>query len=122
MLWVKPDEVYNLAAMSFVGTSFEQPIITTDINSMGVARILESIRRVNSGIRFYQASTSEMFGKVQEVPQRESTPFYPRSPYGVGKLYSHWLTVNYREAHDMYACLIRIWNFIQFYGIAFVAF
>ena len=100
---VKPDEVYNLAAQSFVGTSFEQPIITSDINAMGVARLLEAIRLVNPGIRFYQASTSEMFGKVREIPQNEDTPFHPRSPYGVAKLYAHWATVNYRESYNMHA-------------------
>lgn len=100
---VKPDEVYNLAAQSFVGTSFEQPIVTSDINAMGVARLLESIRLVNLGIKFYQASTSEMFGKVREIPQNEDTPFHPRSPYGVAKLYAHWATVNYRESYNMHA-------------------
>jgi len=100
---VKPDEVYNLAAQSFVGTSFEQPIITSDINAMGVARLLEAIRLVNPGIKFYQASTSEMFGKVREIPQNEDTPFHPRSPYGVAKLYAHWATVNYRESYNMHA-------------------
>lgn len=107
---IEPDEVYNLAAQSFVGTSFEQPIITSDINSMGVIRLLESLRRVNPDVKFYQASTSEMFGKVQEIPQTENTPFYPRSPYGVGKLYSHWMTVNYREAHNMFACSGILFN------------
>ena len=107
---VEPDEVYNLAAQSFVGTSFEQPIITSDINSMGVIRLLEALRRVNPDVKFYQASTSEMFGKVQEIPQSESTPFYPRSPYGVAKLYSHWMTVNYREAHNMFACSGILFN------------
>jgi GDPmannose 4,6-dehydratase len=100
---VKPDEVYNLAAQSFVATSFSQPLFTGDVDGLGVTRLLEAIRLVNPEIRFYQASTSEMFGKVAEVPQRESTPFYPRSPYGVAKLYGHWITVNYRESYDMFA-------------------
>ena len=99
----RPDEVYNLAAQSFVGTSFNQPVFTGDVTGLGVTRILDAIRIVDRNIRFYQASTSEMFGKVQEVPQRESTPFYPRSPYGVAKLYGHWITVNYRESYDLYA-------------------
>ena len=98
-----PDEVYNLAAQSFVGVSFEQPITTGDITAIGAARLLEVIREVNPAIRFYQASTSEMFGKAQEVPQREKTPFYPRSPYAAAKLYAHWMTVNYREAYGMHA-------------------
>jgi GDPmannose 4,6-dehydratase len=100
---VKPDEVYNLAAQSFVGTSFDQPIYTGDVDALGVARLLEAVRTVNPQIRFYQASTSEMFGKVQAIPQTETTPFYPRSPYGVAKLYGHWLTVNYRESYGMHA-------------------
>jgi GDPmannose 4,6-dehydratase len=99
----KATEVYNLAAQSFVGVSFEQPITTAEITGIGVVNLLEAIRSVNPGIRFYQASTSEMFGKVQAVPQEESTPFYPRSPYGVAKLYAHWITVNYRESYDMFA-------------------
>lgn len=106
----KPEEVYNLAAQSFVGVSFEQPVMTGDISGIGVTRLLESIRTVNPSCRFYQASTSEMFGKVQEVPQKESTPFYPRSPYGVAKLYGHWMTVNYRESYDMYACSGILFN------------
>ena len=105
-----PDEVYNLAAQSFVGLSFEQPIMTGDITGIGVARLLEAIRTVAPNTRFYQASTSEMFGKVQAVPQTEETPFYPRSPYGVAKLYGHWMTVNYREAYDMYACSGILFN------------
>lgn len=105
-----PDEVYNLAAQSFVGLSFEQPIMTGDITGIGVARLLEAIRTINPKIRFYQASTSEMFGKVQAVPQTEQTPFYPRSPYGVAKLYGHWMTVNYREAYDMFACSGILFN------------
>ena len=99
----EPGEVYNLAAQSFVPTSWNQPALTGDITALGVTRILEAIRFVNSKIRFYQASSSEMFGKVIEVPQRESTPFYPRSPYGVAKVYGHWITVNYRESFDMFA-------------------
>jgi GDPmannose 4,6-dehydratase len=100
---VAPDEVYNLAAQSFVGLSFEQPVFTADVDGLGVVRILEALRASRSGVRFYQASSSEMFGKVQETPQRETTPFYPRSPYGAAKLFGHWITVNYREAHDIYA-------------------
>lgn len=99
----KPTEVYNLAAQSFVPTSWNQPALTGDVTAIGVTRILEAIRFVNPKIRFYQASSSEMFGKVLEVPQRESTPFYPRSPYGVAKVYGHWITVNYRESFDMFA-------------------
>ncbi len=99
----KPDEVYNLAAQSFVPTSWNQPLLTGEVTGLGVARMLEAIRLVNSKIRFYQASSSEMFGKVQEVPQKENTPFYPRSPYGVAKVYGHWITVNYRESFDMFA-------------------
>lgn len=105
-----PDEVYNLAAQSFVALSFEQPVMTGDITGVGVARLLEAIRTVNPETRFYQASTSEMFGKVQAVPQNETTPFYPRSPYGVAKLYGHWMTVNYRESYDMYACSGILFN------------
>ena len=99
----EPDEIYNLAAQSFVGVSFDQPITTGEITGLGVANMLEAVRIVNPGIRFYQASTSEMFGKVQQVPQTESTPFYPRSPYGVAKLYAHWMVVNYRESYDIFA-------------------
>lgn len=99
----EPTEVYNLAAQSFVPTSWGQPALTGDITAIGVTRILEAIRFVNPRIRFYQASSSEMFGKVVEVPQRETTPFYPRSPYGVAKVYGHWITVNYRESFDMFA-------------------
>lgn len=98
----QPDEVYNLAAQSFVGVSFDQPHTTTQITGVGVLNLLEAIRIVNPKIRFYQASTSEMFGKVQEIPQIESTPFYPRSPYGVAKLYAHWMTINYRESYDIF--------------------
>ncbi len=97
------DEVYNLAAQSFVGVSFEQPVTTAEITGVGVTNLLEAIRIVNPKIRFYQASTSEMFGKVQAIPQQEDTPFYPRSPYGVAKLYAHWMTVNYRESYGMFA-------------------
>ena len=100
----KPDEVYNLAAQSFVGVSFDQPLTTAEITGIGPVNLLEAIRIVNPKIRFYQASTSEMFGKVQAIPQCESTPFYPRSPYGVAKLYSYWITVNYRESYDIFAC------------------
>lgn len=96
-------EVYNLAAQSFVGVSFQQPVTTAEITGIGPLNLLEAIRIVNPKIRFYQASTSEMFGKVQEIPQVESTPFYPRSPYGVAKLYAHWMTVNYRESYDIFA-------------------
>lgn len=97
------DEVYNLAAQSFVGVSFDQPLTTAEITGIGPVNLLEAIRIVNPKIRFYQASTSEMFGKVQEIPQRESTPFYPRSPYGVAKLYAHWMVINYRESYDIFA-------------------
>lgn len=100
---IKPVEVYNLAAQSFVPVSWEQPGLTGDVTGMGVTRLLDAIRTVNPKIRFYQASSSEMFGKVQEVPQSETTPFYPRSPYGVAKVYGHWITVNYRESYDMHA-------------------
>jgi len=104
------DEVYNLAAQSFVATSWEQPIATADIDGVGVTNMLEAIRIVKPGARFYQASTSEMFGLVQELPQTEKTPFYPRSPYGVAKLYGHWITKNYRESYDMYACSGILFN------------
>jgi len=99
----KPDEVYNLAAQSFVPASWSQPVLTGEFTALGVTRIMEAIRHVNSRIKFYQASSSEMFGKVMEVPQTEKTPFYPRSPYGVAKVYGHWITVNYRESYDMFA-------------------
>ncbi len=99
----QPDEVYNLAAQSFVPTSWNQPVLTGEVTALGVTRILEAIRHSNPKARFYQASSSEMFGKVREVPQRETTPFYPRSPYGVAKVYGHWITVNYRESYDLYA-------------------
>ncbi len=100
---VRPDEVYNLAAQSFVPTSWTQPVLTGEFTALGVTRVLEAIRSVDPKIRFYQASSSEMFGRVQEVPQRETTPFYPRSPYGVAKVYGHWITVNYRESYELFA-------------------
>ena len=99
----RPDEIYNLAAQSFVQTSFGQPVLTGETTALGVTRLLDAIRIVDPGVRFYQASSSEMFGKVVEVPQIESTPFYPRSPYGVAKVYGHWITVNYRESYDLHA-------------------
>jgi len=99
----RPSEVYNLAAQSFVPTSFDQPVLTGEITGLGVTRVLDAIRVVDPGIRFYQASSSEMFGKVQEVPQTEATPLYPRSPYGVAKVYGHWITINYRESYDLHA-------------------
>ena len=99
---VQPDEIYNLAAQSFVGVSFDQPTTTAQITGLGAVNLLEAIRLVNRKIRFYQASTSEMFGKVQAIPQIEETPFYPRSPYGVAKLYAHWMTINYRESYDIF--------------------
>lgn len=104
------DEVYNLAAQSFVATSWEQPLATADIDGIGVTNMLEAIRLVKPEARFYQASTSEMFGLVQEIPQKETTPFYPRSPYGVAKLYGHWITKNYRESYQMYACSGILFN------------
>ncbi len=100
----QPHEVYNLGAQSFVPASWEQPLLTGEITGLGVARLLEAIRSADPKIRFYQASTSELFGKVSESPQSETTPFYPRSPYGVSKLYAHWITINYRESYDLYAC------------------
>lgn len=100
---IKPDEVYNLAAQSFVPTSWTQPVLTGEFNALGVTKVLEAIRLVNPKIKFYQASSSEMFGKVREVPQTEKTPFYPRSPYGVAKVYAHWITVNYRESYGIHA-------------------
>jgi GDPmannose 4,6-dehydratase len=99
----KPNEVYNLAAQSFIPTSFKQPTLTGEFTALGVTRMLEAVRIVNPEIRFYQASSSEMFGKVVEIPQRETTPFHPRSPYGVAKVYGHWITVNYRESYDLFA-------------------
>ena len=107
---VQPDEIFNLAAQSFVGVSFDQPSTTAQITGIGALNLLEAIRLVNTKIRFYQASTSEMFGKVQAIPQREDTPFYPRSPYGVAKLYAHWMTVNYRESYDIFGCSGILFN------------
>lgn len=106
----KPDEVYNLAAQSFVPTSWKQPVLTGEVTALGVTRILEAIRLVKPDTRFYQASSSEMFGKVREVPQTESTPLYPRSPYGVAKVYGHWITVNYRESYDLFTCSGILFN------------
>lgn len=106
----KPDEVYNLAAQSFVPTSWDQPVLTGEFTALGVTRMLEALRRVCPTARFYQASSSEMFGKVQEVPQTENTPLYPRSPYGVAKVYGHWITVNYRESFDIFACSGILFN------------
>jgi GDPmannose 4,6-dehydratase len=106
----RPSEVYNLAAQSFVQTSFSQPVFTGEVTGLGVTRILDAIRIVDPEIRFYQASSSEMFGKVVEVPQRESTPFYPRSPYGVAKVYGHWITVNYRESYNLFGCSGILFN------------
>ncbi|HEY1734840.1 MAG TPA: GDP-mannose 4,6-dehydratase [Acidimicrobiales bacterium] len=106
----RPEEVYNLAAQSFVQTSWSQPVLTGETTALGVTRLLDAIRTVDPGIRFYQASSSEMFGKVQEVPQRESTPLYPRSPYGVAKVYGHWITVNYRESYDLHASSGMLFN------------
>jgi len=106
----RPHEVYNLAAQSFVQTSFSQPVLTGDVTALGVTRILDAIRIVDPDIRFYQASSSEMFGKVVEVPQSEATPFYPRSPYGVAKVYGHWITVNYRESYDLFGCSGILFN------------
>ena len=107
---IRPDEVYNLAAQSFVPTSFHQPILTGEVTALGVTRLLEAVRRVNDKIRFYQASTSEMFGKVRASPQNELTPFYPRSPYGVAKVYGHYITVNYRESYGIFACSGILFN------------
>lgn len=106
----EPHEIYNLAAQSFVGLSFEQPLTTAEINATGPLHFLEAIRMINPEIRYYQASTSEMFGKVQTIPQNEDTPFYPRSPYGVAKLFAHWMTVNYRESYNLYACSGILFN------------
>ena len=106
----RPDEVYNLAAQSFVQTSFSQPVLTGETTALGVTRLLDAIRTVDADIRFYQASSSEMFGKVVEVPQRESTPLYPRSPYGVAKVYGHWITVNYRESYGLHASSGMLFN------------
>jgi GDPmannose 4,6-dehydratase len=107
---IEPDEIYNLAAQSFVGVSFEQPLATAQITGLGVVHLLEAIRIVNPKIKFYQASTSEMFGEVQEIPQKESTPFYPRSPYGVAKLYAHWMVINYRESYNIFGCSGILFN------------
>lgn len=107
---IRPSEVYNLAAQSFVPTSFQQPILTGEVNALGVTRLLEAIRVVDKDIRFYQASTSEMFGKAEEVPQNEKTPFHPRSPYGVAKVYAHWITINYRESYGMFNCSGILFN------------
>lgn len=106
----RPDEVYNLAAQSFVPTSWRQPVLTGEFTALGVTRVLDAIRIVNPETRFYQASSSEMFGKVREVPQNENTPFYPRSPYGVAKVYGHWITVNYRESYNLFACSGILFN------------
>ncbi|MFN0057295.1 MAG: GDP-mannose 4,6-dehydratase [Planctomycetota bacterium] len=106
----RPTEVYNLAAQSFVPTSWDQPVLTAEFTAVGVTRLLEAVRYADSSIRFYQASSSEMFGKVQEVPQNEHTPFYPRSPYGVAKTYGHWITVNYRESYGLYCCSGILFN------------
>src|SRR3954462_8305311 len=107
---VKPQEFYNLAAMSFVPASWDQPLLTGEFNSMGVTRMLEAIRQVDPSIRIYQASSSEMYGRVREVPQTEMTPFYPRSPYGVSKVFGHYITVNYRESYDLFACSGILFN------------
>jgi len=107
---IEPQEVYNLAAQSFVPTSWDQPMFTADVTAIGVLRMLEAIRSVNPKIKFYQASSSEMFGKVKEMPQTEETPFYPRSPYGVCKIFGHWITVNYHESYDMFACSGILFN------------
>ncbi|MCX6049854.1 MAG: GDP-mannose 4,6-dehydratase [Chloroflexi bacterium] len=106
----RPQEVYNLAAQSFVPTSFSQPVLTGEFTALGVTRMLEAIRFVDPQIRFYQASSSEMFGKVMEVPQRETTPLYPRSPYGVAKVYGHWITINYRESYNLFGCSGILFN------------
>ena len=107
---IEPDELYNLAAQSFVAVSFEQPITTTQITGIGPLNLLEAIRTIKSDVKFYQASTSELFGKVQEVPQSEKTPFYPRSPYASAKLFAHWSTINYRESYDIFACSGILFN------------
>ncbi len=107
---VRPNEIYNLAAQSFVPTSWVQPVLTGEFTALGVTRMLEAVRLVDSKIRFYQASSSEMFGKVQETPQTEKTPYWPRSPYGVAKVYGHWITVNYRESYDLFACSGILFN------------
>ena len=107
---IKPHEIYNLAAQSFVPTSWKQPLLTADVTALGVTRLLEAIRIVDKSVKFYQASSSEMFGHVRETPQTESTPFYPRSPYGVAKVYGHWITINYRESYDIFACSGILFN------------
>jgi len=107
---IRPQEIYNLAAQSFVGVSFEQPFLTAQTTGIGALNILESIRIIDKNIKFYQASTSELFGKVQETPQNEKTPFYPRSPYGVSKLFAHWSTINYRESYDIFGCCGILFN------------
>ena len=107
---IQPDEIYNLGAQSFVALSFEQPVYTADVTALGALRVLEAIRAVNPKIRFYQASSSEMFGKVQAIPQNEKTPFYPRSPYAASKLFAHWITVNYRESYRIFACSGILFN------------
>ena len=118
---IMPDEVYNLAAQSFVGVSFEQPILTADIDAIGVLRLLEALRDIKPDAKFYQASTSEMFGKVREMPQTETTPFYPRSPYAVSKVYAHYISVNYREAYNMFtACGILFNHESELRGLEFV--
>ncbi|MBI3813857.1 MAG: GDP-mannose 4,6-dehydratase [Nitrospinae bacterium] len=106
----EPDEIYNLAAQSFVPTSWTQPILTGEFTALGVTRMLEAIRHINKNIKFYQASSSEMFGKVQQIPQNEKTSFYPRSPYGVAKVYGHWITVNYRESYNIFSCSGILFN------------
>jgi GDPmannose 4,6-dehydratase len=110
MQTAKPDEVYNLAAQSFVPTSFVQPVLTGEYTALGVTKLLEAVRIIDRPVKFYQASSSEMFGKVQAVPQKEDTPFYPRSPYGVSKLYGHWITINYRESYNLFACSGILFN------------
>lgn len=107
---IQPDEIYNLAAQSFVQASWEQPVLTGEFTALGVTRVLEAMRLAKPDAKFYQASSSEMFGKVMETPQKESTPFYPRSPYGVAKVYGHWITVNYRESYNMFACSGILFN------------
>ncbi len=110
IMQIRPDEIYNLAAQSFVGVSFDQPVATAKITGLGTVHLLEAIRTVDPKIRFYQASTSEMFGEVQQIPQTEKTPFYPRSPYGVAKLYAHWMVINYRESYDIFGCSGILFN------------
>src|SRR5216110_164344 len=107
---VRPHELYNLAAMSFVPASWDQPMLTGEFNAQGVTRVLEAIRQVDPSIRLYQASSSEMFGEVRQVPQNELTPFYPRSPYGVSKAFAHYITVNYRESYDLFAVSVMLFN------------